>query len=56
MTDGLDPQLAQELLEMCKTMANTGGKKALAGRLSGLSQVETKTTSTDMVTEFDRAT
>ena len=56
VTDGLDPQLAQELLEMCKTMANTGGKKALAGRLSGLSQVETKTTSTDMVTEFDRAT
>ena len=51
-----DPQLANELLEICKTLAMTGGKNALAGRLAGLTQVETKSTSTDMVTEFDRAT
>ena len=49
-------QLSQELLKLCKTLAETGGKKALAGRLAGLGQVETKSTSTDMVTEFDRAT
>ncbi len=51
-----DSQLAQELLVICKELAQTGGKNALAGRLAGLKQVETKTTSTDMVTEFDRAT
>ena len=49
-------QLSQELLKLCKALAETGGRKALAGRLAGLSQVETKSTSTDMVTEFDRAT
>ena len=56
MTKSQSDQLSQELLKLCKTLAETGGKKALAGRLAGLSQVETKSTSTDMVTEFDRAT
>lgn len=51
-----DPQLANHLLEICMTLATTSGKNALAGRLGGLSQIETKSTSTDMVTEFDRAT
>ena len=55
MTKAQDDRLSQELLKLCKTLAETGGKKALAGRLAGLSQVETKSTSTDMVTEFDRA-
>ncbi len=49
-------QLSSELLEICRLLAKTGGEAALAGRLSGLSKVETKTTSTDMVTEYDRAT
>jgi myo-inositol-1(or 4)-monophosphatase len=56
VTDTHTDQLSQELLRLCKTLADTGGRKALAGRLAGLSQVETKSTSTDMVTEFDRAT
>jgi myo-inositol-1(or 4)-monophosphatase len=56
VTDTQTDQLSQELLRLCKTLADTGGRKALAGRLAGLSQVETKSTSTDMVTEFDRAT
>ncbi|MFM7257136.1 MAG: inositol monophosphatase family protein, partial [Acidimicrobiaceae bacterium] len=56
MTNTQSDQLSQELLKLCKTLAETGGKQALAGRLAGLSQVETKSTSTDMVTEFDRAT
>ena len=56
MSKSNDPSFANELLEICKTLAMTGGKNALAGRLAGLTQVETKSTSTDMVTEFDRAT
>ena len=56
MTEPSNPKFALELLDLCKTLAVNGGKTALAGRLAGLKQVETKTTSTDMVTEFDRAT
>lgn len=56
MTEIQSSQLSQELLKLCKTLADTGGRNALAGRLAGLSQIETKSTSTDMVTEFDRAT
>ena len=56
MTKTQGDQLSQELLKLCKALAETGGRKALAGRLAGLSQVETKSTNTDMVTEFDRAT
>ena len=56
MNEPSDSQLANQLLEICKTLATNGGKSALAGRLAGLTQVETKTTTTDMVTEFDRAT
>lgn len=56
VTEIQSSQLSQELLKLCKTLADTGGRNALAGRLAGLSQIETKSTSTDMVTEFDRAT
>lgn len=47
---------AYELLKMAIELAHTGGERAFAGRLAGLKNVETKTTSTDMVTEFDKAT
>ena len=44
------------LLEICIELAVTGGKRAFEGRRIGLKDVQTKTTSTDMVTEFDKAT
>ena len=44
------------LLAICTELAMTGGKRAYAGRRAGLKDVQTKTTSTDMVTEFDKAT
>ena len=49
-------QIANQILTICVDLAHTGGKQALAGRISGLQKVETKSTSTDMVTEFDKAT
>lgn len=52
----MSDSVAAILLEICKELAVTGGKRAFAGRLAGLSDVQTKTTSTDMVTEFDKAT
>ena len=39
MTKTQGDQLSQELLKLCKTLADTGGRKALAGRLAGLSHV-----------------
>lgn len=56
MSTTSDSHLANELLTICKDLAQTSGKSAFKGRLAGLKNVETKSTSTDMVTEFDRAT
>lgn len=56
MTEKIDLRLAEELLHICLEIAHVGGDRALAGRLAGLQHVETKTTNTDMVTEFDKAT
>lgn len=56
MTEKVDVRFAAQLLQTCVELAHVGGDRALAGRRAGLRQVETKTTSTDMVTEFDKAT
>ena len=48
--------LTMTLLDICTELAVTGGKRAFEGRRAGLKDVSTKSTSTDMVTEFDRAT
>jgi len=48
--------IAGDLLTLATTLATRVGDTALAGRKLGLRNVETKSTSTDMVTEFDRAT
>ena len=48
--------LAGELLALATTLATRVGDTALAGRRIGLRNVETKSTPTDMVTEYDRAT
>lgn len=47
--------LGAELLGIASRLAHQAGKMALAGRHGGLKNVQTKTTATDMVTEFDRA-
>jgi len=47
--------LADELLAVAADLARTAGDMALAGRKAGLRNVQTKSTATDMVTEFDRA-
>ena len=47
--------LADELLLVASELARTAGDMALAGRKAGLHNVQTKSTATDMVTEFDRA-
>lgn len=47
--------LPDELLDVAQGLARRAGKMALSGRKSGLQSVDTKTTQTDMVTEFDRA-
>lgn len=52
MTNGL----AGELLALAANLAARVGDTALAGRRLGLRNVETKSTQTDMVTEYDRAT
>lgn len=44
------------LLTLACDIATRVGDTALAGRRRGLNNVETKSTSTDMVTEYDRAT
>ena len=47
--------LADELLGIATDLARAAGDMALAGRKAGLHNVQTKSTATDMVTEFDRA-
>lgn len=47
--------LANELLVIASELAQAAGDMALAGRKAGLRNVQTKSTATDMVTEFDRA-
>ena len=47
--------LADELLAVAVSLARSAGDMALAGRKAGLHNVQTKSTATDMVTEFDRA-
>lgn len=47
--------LADELLLVASELARAAGDMALAGRKAGLRNVQTKSTATDMVTEFDRA-
>ena len=46
---------ADEALGVAKQLARAAGDMALAGRKAGLHNVQTKSTGTDMVTEFDRA-
>lgn len=48
--------IANQILDISLELAHTSGKRALEGRIAGLQNVETKSTSTDMVTEFDKAT
>ena len=48
--------LADELLSLATSIAHEVGAVALAGRKRGLNDVSTKSTSTDMVTEYDRLT
>ncbi len=50
-----DLSLGLELLEAASTLARRAGIMALIGRRGGLSEVESKSSITDMVTEFDRA-
>lgn len=52
----MNDSLTMTLLDICTELAVTGGKRAFEGRRAGLKDVSTKSTSTDMVTEFDRAT
>ncbi len=52
----MNNSVTMTLLEICTELAVTGGKRAYEGRRAGLKDVSTKSTSTDMVTEFDRAT
>ncbi len=54
MTSGEQRHLA-ELLGVATKLATQAGTMALAGRRAGLTNVQTKSTATDMVTEFDRA-
>ena len=44
-----------ELLALGERLAREAGTKALIGRKRGLTEVTTKSTATDMVTEYDRA-
>ncbi|MSO59499.1 MAG: inositol monophosphatase [Ilumatobacteraceae bacterium] len=45
----------QDLLELAVSLAHAAGDMALAGRKQGLQNIVTKSTATDMVTEFDKA-
>ena len=47
--------LAAELLAVAERLAREAGDMALAGRRRGLQNVSTKTSRTDMVTEYDKA-
>jgi myo-inositol-1(or 4)-monophosphatase len=48
--------LATDLVNLATTIAHEVGAVALAGRKRGLTDVSTKSTSTDMVTEYDKLT
>lgn len=52
---GSEQKLRAELLGVATKLATQAGTMALAGRRAGLTDVQTKSTTTDMVTEFDRA-
>ena len=45
---------AAALVDLARTLAETAGRVVREGRRGGLNEVGTKTTRTDMVTEFDR--
>lgn len=47
--------LGAQLLQVASELARQAGTMSLLGRRGGLIDVQTKTTTTDMVTEFDRA-
>ena len=47
--------LSKNLVALAEQLARNAGSLALAGRKKGLTEVDTKSTATDMVTEFDRA-
>jgi myo-inositol-1(or 4)-monophosphatase len=47
------PDERRALCDLAETLALEAGDLALAGRRAGLSEVRTKSTATDMVTEFD---
>ncbi|MEO8162625.1 MAG: inositol monophosphatase family protein [Ilumatobacteraceae bacterium] len=47
--------LGFELLNVASTLARQAGTMALIGRRGGLSEVQSKSSVTDMVTEYDRA-
>ncbi|TRZ72573.1 MAG: inositol monophosphatase [Actinobacteria bacterium] len=47
--------LTTQLLHTATTLARQAGAMALEGRRNGLQNVQTKSTATDMVTEFDKA-
>lgn len=51
----MNPILGTQLLQVASELARQAGTMALLGRRGGLIDVQTKTTTTDMVTEFDRA-
>ena len=51
----MTPNSAIDALGIAKQLARAAGDMALAGRKVGLHNVQTKSTGTDMVTEFDRA-
>ena len=48
----MTPTSANEALAVAKQLARAAGDMALAGRTAGLHNVQTKSTGTDMVTEF----
>jgi fructose-1,6-bisphosphatase/inositol monophosphatase family enzyme len=50
----MTPTSAVDALGIAKQLARAAGDMALAGRKAGLHNVQTKSTGTDMVTEFDR--
>lgn len=56
MTINEQHQLACDLRDLAVRIAHEVGAVALAGRKAGLTEVSTKSTSTDMVTEYDRLT
>jgi len=47
--------LQSELLDLASTLARTAGQMVRDGRRRGVAEVTTKSSATDMVTEFDRA-